>query len=120
MSKFINSLADVAKFEVGKDRFLSATHDEIRFGATTDIYFVNTRDVLSSVGRLDVPVTVEVFARAPGVFAGFGEVMELLKYANMHYNQTLLLITHDDRIALQADRVLTVEDGHIVRDEVRS
>ncbi|GHV46060.1 nicotinate phosphoribosyltransferase [Synergistales bacterium] len=79
MSKLINSLADVAKFEVGKDRFLSATHEEIRSGATTDIYFVNTRDVLSSVRRLDVPVAAEVFARAPGVFAGLGEVMELLK-----------------------------------------
>ncbi|GHT01358.1 nicotinate phosphoribosyltransferase [Synergistales bacterium] len=79
MPKFINSLADVAKLNVGKDRFLSATHEEIRSGATTDIYFVNTRDVLSSVGRLDIQVTAEVFARADGVFAGLGEVMEILK-----------------------------------------
>ena len=49
-----------------------------------------------------------------------GEVIELLKYANKHYGQTLLLITHDERIALQADRVIAMADGRIVRDEVRS
>ncbi|GHS85330.1 nicotinate phosphoribosyltransferase [Synergistales bacterium] len=79
MSKFINSLADVAELKIDKNRFLSATHEEIRSGATTDIYFVNTRDVLSSVGRLDVQVAAEVFARGEGVFAGLGEVKELLK-----------------------------------------
>jgi len=47
-------------------------------------------------------------------------IMELLKYSNKRLGQTLLLITHDDRIALQADRVLVVEDGRIVRDEVQS
>lgn len=44
------------------------------------------------------------------------EVMELLKESNKKYNQTLLIITHDERIALQADRILTLEDGKIVRD----
>jgi putative ABC transport system ATP-binding protein len=48
------------------------------------------------------------------------EIMELLKYSNKRLGQTLLLITHDDRIALQADRVLVVEDGRIIRDEVQS
>ncbi|MDR2174431.1 MAG: nicotinate phosphoribosyltransferase [Synergistaceae bacterium] len=75
----LNSLKDAAALEVGGERFLSATHDEIRSGATTDVYFINTRDVLASVGRLDVSVTAEVFARKSGVFAGTGEVLELLK-----------------------------------------
>lgn len=48
------------------------------------------------------------------------EIIELLKYSNKRFGQTLILITHDDRIAMQADRVLVVEDGHIVRDEVQS
>jgi putative ABC transport system ATP-binding protein len=45
------------------------------------------------------------------------EIMELLKYANKHYNQTLIVITHDEQIALQAGRVLVIEDGRILRDE---
>lgn len=45
------------------------------------------------------------------------EIIELLKYSNQKYNQTLIVITHDESIALQADRVITIEDGHIVRDE---
>lgn len=48
-----------------------------------------------------------------------GEVMELLKFSNRRFGQTLVLITHDERIALEADRVVTVEDGRIIRDEVR-
>ncbi|HHX67579.1 MAG: ABC transporter ATP-binding protein [Miniphocaeibacter sp.] len=46
------------------------------------------------------------------------EIVELLKFANNRYNQTLLLITHDEKIALQADRIITIEDGKILRDEV--
>ncbi|MDR0917386.1 MAG: ABC transporter ATP-binding protein [Oscillospiraceae bacterium] len=46
------------------------------------------------------------------------EIMELLKFANKHYNQTLIVITHDEQIALQADRVIALEDGRVVRDEV--
>lgn len=46
------------------------------------------------------------------------EVMELLKAANKCNNQTLILITHDERIALQADRIMTISDGRILRDEV--
>ena len=44
-------------------------------------------------------------------------IMELLKLFNRQFNQTLLLITHDEKIALQADRILTMEDGRIIRDE---
>ena len=46
------------------------------------------------------------------------EIMDLLKYSNQMFNQTILLITHDDKIALQADRVITMSDGNIISDEV--
>ena len=46
------------------------------------------------------------------------EIIDLLKYANKKYNQTLLIITHDEKIALQADRIITMSDGLITRDEV--
>jgi len=45
------------------------------------------------------------------------EIIDLLNLANKRYNQTLLIITHDEKIALQADRVITIEDGLILRDE---
>ena len=45
------------------------------------------------------------------------EIVELLKYSNRKYGQTLIVITHDESIALQADRVIAIEDGRIVRDE---
>lgn len=44
------------------------------------------------------------------------EIMDLLKLSNRNLNQTILLITHDESIALEADRVLTLEDGRIVGD----
>ena len=46
------------------------------------------------------------------------EIVELLKKTNRDYHQTLIMITHDESIALQADRILTIEDGRIIRDEV--
>ena len=46
------------------------------------------------------------------------EIMELLKASNQKYGQTLIVITHDENIALQADRIIAIEDGKIVRDEV--
>lgn len=45
------------------------------------------------------------------------EIIELLKMFNRQHSQTLLVITHDENIALQADRILAVEDGKIVQDE---
>lgn len=45
------------------------------------------------------------------------DVMELLQVANRRYQQTLLLITHDEKIALMADRILTLADGRLVSDE---
>ncbi|GAJ97824.1 ABC transporter ATP-binding protein [Geomicrobium sp. JCM 19055] len=46
------------------------------------------------------------------------EIIDLLKMFNKTYNQTLIVITHDDRIALQADRVISIEDGKVASDEV--
>ena len=46
------------------------------------------------------------------------EIVELLKMSNQKYQQTLIMITHDENIALQADRILAIEDGRIIRDEV--
>jgi len=46
------------------------------------------------------------------------DIMSLLRLSNQKYNQTLIVITHDQSIALQADRILTIEDGRIAKDEV--
>jgi len=46
------------------------------------------------------------------------EIMQLLKASNKSYHQTIVLITHDREIALQADRILEIQDGQLVRDEV--
>ena len=45
------------------------------------------------------------------------EIVQLLKESHKKYNQTLIIVTHDESIALQADRIITIADGHIVRDE---
>lgn len=47
------------------------------------------------------------------------EIMELLRRFNKEYKQTVIIITHDERIALSADRVIAIQDGRIVRDEVK-
>ena len=46
------------------------------------------------------------------------EIIDLLKLSNKRYNQTLLIITHDEKIALQADRIITISDGKIISDGV--
>ncbi len=46
------------------------------------------------------------------------EIMKLLRYSNEVYQQTVIVITHDDDVALQADRIIALEDGRIVKDEV--
>ena len=45
------------------------------------------------------------------------EIIKLLKESNRKYGQTLLLVTHDENIALQAERIITIADGKVVRDE---
>lgn len=46
------------------------------------------------------------------------EIVEMLKILNKKYKQTLIIITHDENIALQADRIISIEDGKIAKDEV--
>ncbi|MEX3615864.1 ABC transporter ATP-binding protein [Paenibacillus glucanolyticus] len=46
------------------------------------------------------------------------EIVDVLKMLNKTYQQTLIVITHDERIALQADRIISIEDGRIAKDEV--
>ncbi len=48
-----------------------------------------------------------------------GEIIDMLKLSNRNLNQTILLITHDEKIALEADRIVTIADGRIVSDEKR-
>lgn len=45
-------------------------------------------------------------------------ILEMLKVSNKEYNQTILIITHDEKIALSADRMIRIDDGEIVSDEV--
>lgn len=47
------------------------------------------------------------------------EIMDLLKLSNRNLDQTMILITHDEKAALEADRIVTIEDGRIIRDEKR-
>lgn len=47
------------------------------------------------------------------------EIVDMLKLSNRNMNQTILLITHDERVALEADRILTIEDGRIIADRKR-
>lgn len=46
------------------------------------------------------------------------EIISLLRLSNKKYNQTVIIITHDEKIALEADRVITIDDGKIVKDEM--
>ena len=45
------------------------------------------------------------------------EIISLLKLSNKKYNQTVIVITHDEKIALEADRIITINDGKIIKDE---
>ena len=47
------------------------------------------------------------------------EVVDMLKLSNRNLKQTILLITHDEKVAMEAERIVTVEDGHIISDERR-
>ena len=46
------------------------------------------------------------------------EILDILKFTNQKYKQTILLVTHDEKIALKANRIITIGDGKIIKDEV--
>ena len=46
-------------------------------------------------------------------------IIELLKISNKRYNQTILLVTHDEKIAKEADRIITIKDGKIFQDIIK-
>jgi len=84
VDSIIDSLAKVDGIKIDTERrFFSATPDEIRCGATTDIYFVKTHEILSELGLINTPVTAEVFCRRNGIFAGIKEAMGLLNDRNV-------------------------------------
>ena len=75
----------------------------------------------TSIGRALMTSPLVVLADEPtGNLASKNsqEIIQLLKASNKKYNQTLIVITHDENIALQADRIIAIEDGGITRDEV--
>ena len=47
------------------------------------------------------------------------EIIDMLKLSNRNLEQTIVVITHDEKVALEADRIITIEDGHIISDEKR-
>ena len=74
-----------------------------------------------SIGRALINYPALVLADEPtGNLDGKNsqEILELLKLSNKKYNQTLIVITHDEKIALLADRIISIEDGRIMKDEV--
>jgi nicotinate phosphoribosyltransferase len=76
----IKTLSDVQNFKIDPKRPLySANHDEILAGATTDIYFIKTMEILRHMGMSKREVVAEVFARKPGIMCGINEVITLLK-----------------------------------------
>jgi len=73
-----------------------------------------------SIGRALMSVPMIVLADEPTGnldSKNSREIIELLKLSNRKYDQTLIVITHDENIALQADRVIAIEDGKITKDE---
>lgn len=75
-----SSLDDVGRYTAdARHRLHSASHEEILAGATTDIYFVRTLEILRSLGLADTPVVAEIFANGEGVLVGVDEVRYLLR-----------------------------------------
>ncbi|HHX74024.1 MAG TPA: nicotinate phosphoribosyltransferase [Firmicutes bacterium] len=78
--KKLRSLEDVKVLETDSGRILhSASHDEILAGATTDVYFIRTLEILRAAGRENAVVTAEIFTSRPGVMCGMEEAVNLLR-----------------------------------------
>jgi len=80
----ISSIEDVQRLTAdAKNRLHSATHAEILSGATTDVYFVHTLEILRSLGLADTPVVAEIFAARDGLLAGVDDVRYALRDAGV-------------------------------------
>jgi len=80
----LSAMEDVQRLAVdARTRLHSATHAEIQSGATTDVYFVRTLEILRSLGLADTPVAAEIFASRDGILAGVDEVRYLLRDAGV-------------------------------------
>jgi nicotinate phosphoribosyltransferase len=78
--KELTTLKDVGDFKVDKDRrVFSATPEEIKQGATTDIYFIKTREILRGLDQADTEVVAEIFSDKAGIVAGIEEALNLLE-----------------------------------------
>ncbi len=97
--KRLESLKDLADVRTGVDRLLCATHEEILSGHTTDIYFLKTTELLREAGLLGTPISVEIFSRGDGVFAGSGEVWTLLSAIASKENIVLETLDEGDTFA---------------------
>lgn len=103
----IQSLAEVKKIKIKPERKLfSATPEEILCGATSDIYFVRTHEILSQMGLAETPVAAEVFCRRDGVFAGIEEVMDLFG------NQDVEVWALPEGAPMQSKEVVLQIKGH--------
>jgi len=79
--KELQSLEDVQSFTVdSKRRLHSASHEEILAGATTDIYFIRTMEILRAAGKEETVVTAEIFTSGAGVLCGMEEAVQLLQH----------------------------------------
>ena len=84
MVKELRTLRDVHALQIAKDRLLhSADQAEIFAGATTDVYFIRTLEILKAAGKEDTEVTAEIFAGKAGVLCGIEEAINLLKQKNV-------------------------------------
>jgi len=82
--QWVNDLQEVIHYHPDSKRlFLSATHDEIMQGYTTDIYFVSAQQILRHLQLDQTPVVAEIFARHPGIFCGLPEVLSLLSHSQV-------------------------------------
>jgi nicotinate phosphoribosyltransferase len=80
MKEKIMTLAQVEALQIEQGRkMFSAQHEEIVQGATTDVYFVKTQEILAKCGLKDAVVTAEIFARREGILAGVPEVLALFE-----------------------------------------
>lgn len=70
---------DVKDYVPEHNRLYSATHEEILSGATADVYFVRTLEILAREGKADTTVTAEIFPSRPGILAGMPECLYLLQ-----------------------------------------